>query len=108
MNRVLNRIAEVLGRAGRGFGYLTLAPSPRLRRMREQLEGAQPRIAWPGVPLPPLPDSAYPPGATPLDTSSGYTIIRCEGCGAQWADKDECTCTCTNPADPSYEAWRVI
>lgn len=52
-----------------GFGRLTLDPSPRLRRLREELEASQPRAAWPGVPLPPLPDSAYPPGAVPLDVS---------------------------------------
>jgi len=57
----------VLRRILQGFGYLSLDPSPRLRRMREDLE-AQPRMAWPGVPLPPLPESAYPPGAVPLDT----------------------------------------
>ena len=50
-----------------GFARLTLDPSPRLRRLREESERAS-RSAWVG-PLPPLPDSAYPPGAVPLDTS---------------------------------------
>jgi hypothetical protein len=49
----------------RGFGSLTLDPSPRLRAFRLELE----RTARPGEPLPPLPDSCYPPGAVPLDTS---------------------------------------
>lgn len=56
-----------LGRLGRGFGYLTLDPSPRLRRLRER-----PGRTSPGAPsgwLPPLPDSAYAPGAAPLDMS---------------------------------------
>jgi DNA-directed RNA polymerase subunit RPC12/RpoP len=51
----------------RGFARLTLDPSPRLRRLREEPERTSPP-AWPG-PLPPLPDSAYPPGAVPLDCS---------------------------------------
>ena len=51
----------------RGFARLTLDPSPRLRRLRKESEHVgQPN--WIG-PLPPLPDSAYPPGAVPLDTS---------------------------------------
>jgi hypothetical protein len=40
----------------RGFGYLTLDPSPRLRRLRERQPGV--RLARP---LPPLPDSCYGP-----------------------------------------------
>ena len=51
----------------RGFARLTLDPSPRLRRLREQIEADAAR--WRPGPLPPLPDSAYPPGAVPLDTS---------------------------------------
>jgi hypothetical protein len=53
----------------RGFGYLTLDPSPRLRRLREQQEAQARPVATPGLPLPPLPDGAYPPGAVPLDCS---------------------------------------
>jgi len=56
----------------RGFGHLTLDPSPRLRRLRERLEAeqaARPPLRCPAGPLPPLPDSAYPPGAVPLDCS---------------------------------------
>ena len=51
----------------RGFGYLTLDPSPRLRRLREQQE----RVvhAHRLGPLPALPDSAYGEDATPLDQS---------------------------------------
>jgi hypothetical protein len=52
----------------RGFGHVDLGPSPRLRRMREEQEAAM-RSARPGEPLPPLPDSAYPPGAVPPGTS---------------------------------------
>ena len=55
-----------LKRLSRGFGYLTLDPSPRLRRLREESA----RISRGPGPLPLLPDSAYPPGAVPLDTSS--------------------------------------
>ena len=51
----------------RGFARLTLDPSPRLRRLREESERAS-HPPWIG-PLPPLPDSCYPPGAVPLDTS---------------------------------------
>jgi len=51
----------------RGFARLTLDPSPRLRRLREEA-GCASLPRWFG-PLPPLPDSAYPPGAVPLDTS---------------------------------------
>jgi hypothetical protein len=51
----------------RGFGRLTLDPSPRLRAAREELELV--RVTRLGVPLPPLPESCYPPGAVPLDTS---------------------------------------
>lgn len=54
-------------RLGRGFGYLTLDPSPRLRRLREESERTSP--AAPSGRLPSLPDSAYPPGAVPLDMS---------------------------------------
>ena len=50
----------------RGLSYLTLDPSPRLRGLREQ-SGHASRPAF--GPLPPLPDSAYPPGAVPLDCS---------------------------------------
>ena len=54
----------------RGFARLTLDPSPRLRRLREQIEADAARWRTPPFgPLPPLPDSAYPPGAVPLDTS---------------------------------------
>lgn len=62
-----HRLAALLRKyADQGFGYLTLNPSSRLRRLRGELEAVTGR---PGVPLPPLPDSAYPPGAVPLDTS---------------------------------------
>lgn len=54
-----------LARLARGFRYLTLDPSPRLRRLRAELEEAR----RPPRHLPPLPDSAYPPGAVPLDCS---------------------------------------
>lgn len=57
----------------RGFARLTLDPSPRLRRLREESERAQrsgPQWRWSHpAPLPPLPDSAYRPGAVPLDCS---------------------------------------
>jgi hypothetical protein len=53
-----------LKRLLRGAGYLTLDPSPRLRRLRAELEGQRQRRH-----LPPLPESAYPPGAVPLDCS---------------------------------------
>ncbi len=59
-----------LGRLTRGFGYITLDPSPRLGRLRE--EAGTPvtgRPFGPFGPLPPLPASAYPPGAVPLDCS---------------------------------------
>ena len=55
-----------LGRIARGFGYLTLDPSSRLRRLREDLEHEDQTRRGP---LPPLPDSAYPPWAVPLDCS---------------------------------------
>ena len=51
----------------RGFGYITLDPAPRLHGMREEAEAK-----WRGQqrrPLPPLPDSAYPPDAVSLDLS---------------------------------------
>jgi hypothetical protein len=58
----------------RGFGYLTLDPSPRLRRMRESLQNSPETAAdgsrfcaYPGQALPPVPDSAYAPGSVPLD-----------------------------------------
>lgn len=50
----------------RGFGYLTLDPSACLRRLRLEPPMVTGR---PGMALPPLPDSAYSPGAVPLDTS---------------------------------------
>ena len=40
-----------------GFGWLTLDPSPRLRRLR--LEAERDAAARRPGPLPPLPDSAY-------------------------------------------------
>jgi len=52
----------------RGFSYLTLDPSPRLRRLREESERVSSSLP-PFGPLSPLPDSAYPPGAVPLDCS---------------------------------------
>jgi hypothetical protein len=59
-----------LTRLRRGFGYLTLDPSARLRRLREEAEARRPGPpSGPFGPLPPLPDSAYPPGAVPLDCS---------------------------------------
>lgn len=51
-----------------GFRHLTLDPSPRLRRIRERQEKITARRRR-GVPLPPLPESAYAPGAVPLDMS---------------------------------------
>lgn len=57
----------ILERLLRGFDYLTLNPAPRLRRLREQAE-AEARSRQPR-PCPPLPDSAYGPGAVPLDLS---------------------------------------
>ena len=90
-------MARWLHRLTRGYGYLTLNPSPRLRRLRKRLEAETERRRaegyWPGgyspaelmsarhdppgpagrlagwEPLPPLPDSCYPPGAVPLDCS---------------------------------------
>jgi hypothetical protein len=53
-------------RLARGFGWLTLDPSPRLRRLREEAEA---QVPAPSGPLPLLPDSAYGPDAVPLDTS---------------------------------------
>jgi hypothetical protein len=58
------------GSVSHGFGYLTLDPSPRLRRLRERLDKQQrERTCGPGPfgKLPPLPDSAYGPDAVPLD-----------------------------------------
>jgi hypothetical protein len=50
-----------------GFGRLTLDPSPRLRVLRvlRERSGAVTGDGT-GVPCPPLPDSAYAPGAAPL------------------------------------------
>ena len=60
---------EESGAIARGFGYLALDPSPRLRRLRQEAERAQaPPPRW-AYHLPPLPDSCYPPGAVPLDCS---------------------------------------
>lgn len=73
------RIGRWLAATARGFGYLTLAPSPRLRRLREQPEATAPAAG----PLPPLPDSAYPPGAVPLDTSG---VPPCAGPGVAASD----------------------
>jgi hypothetical protein len=56
-----------LGRITRGFGYLTLGPPDRLREQVERTRTEHPGHT--GAPCPPLPDSAYPPGAVPLDTS---------------------------------------
>lgn len=58
----------------RGFGYLTLDPSPRLRRLRTSLQNP-PEMAtdgsrlcrYPGRPLSPLPDDAYEPDSVPLN-----------------------------------------
>jgi hypothetical protein len=61
------KIPEWQHSAWRGFRYLTLNPSPRLRRLREEQSQASGPPPW--GPLPPVPDSAYPPGAVPLDTS---------------------------------------
>lgn len=61
----------------RGFSYLTLDPS-RLRRLREESEHAS---RSPFGPLPPLPDSAYPPGAVPLDCSGIPARPVCKKCG---------------------------
>ena len=54
-------------RIARGFGYLTLNPSPRLRRLRERQGEVTGDGSGPPCPL--LPESAYPPGAVPLDVS---------------------------------------
>lgn len=66
-----------------GFGRLTLDPSQRLRRIREQQEAESRAVSgWPGGPfgaLPPLPDSAYPPGAVSLALTGG--IPNPYGCG---------------------------
>lgn len=59
-----------LARLSRGSRYLTLDPSPRLRKLRAELEDQSPRH------LPPLPDSAYPPGAVPLDCSGIPADVR--------------------------------
>lgn len=54
----------------RGFGYLTLDPSPRLRRLRERAQDdMRVRAGWHAGPLPSLPESAYGPDAVPLDPS---------------------------------------
>jgi hypothetical protein len=45
----------------RGADYITLDPSPRLRRLREQQQAERP------APLPPLPESAYTPGGALLE-----------------------------------------
>jgi hypothetical protein len=42
----------------------------------------------------------------------GARVIYCRGCQRSWLDpapgnRDECTCTCSDPADPLYEAWAV-
>jgi hypothetical protein len=65
----LRLLADGFSQLGEGMSSLTLDPSPRLRRLREEQEAQAPRILWPGGPLPPLPDSAYPPDAVPLDCS---------------------------------------
>lgn len=54
----------------KGFGYITLDPSPRLRELRESMQNP-PETApdgsrlclYPGQPLPPVDESCYPPGA---------------------------------------------
>lgn len=63
----MSAVKRWLARLNRGFGYLTLDPSPRLRRLRQGAESASQSPV--SGPLPPLPDSAYPPGAVPLDCS---------------------------------------
>ena len=68
----------------RGFARLTLDPSPRLRRLRKESERAA-RPLWAG-PLPPLPDSAYPPGSVPLDTSG---VPVCPKCGTSGCLEDK-------------------
>jgi hypothetical protein len=61
---------KIRDRVLRGFGYLTLDPSPRLRRLRERAQDDMLVRAGQHVgPLPPLPDSAYGPDAVPLDLS---------------------------------------
>ena len=49
----------------RGFGYITLDPSPRLRAQRERAQRNAEALAV--RPLPPLPESAYTPGGTLLE-----------------------------------------
>lgn len=69
-----------LTRLSRGFGYLTLDPPPRLRRLREEAERGRQPGPVPFGPLPPLPDSAYPPGAVALDTANVKYAYYCREC----------------------------
>ena len=84
-----------LQKLSRGFGYLTLGPSPRLRRLREELERTASPVAWYGRPLPPLPDSAYPPGAVPLDCT-----------GVPDADPRECGHRLPDGRERIHAPWR--
>jgi hypothetical protein len=34
-------------------------------------------------------------------------VVMCSGCGRWWSDDETCQCTCSDPADPRYEAWHV-
>lgn len=60
----------------RGFDYITLDPSPRLRELRESQRNP-PETApdgsrlcrFPGQPLPPIDESCYGPGSVPLAPS---------------------------------------
>jgi hypothetical protein len=63
----MDRVALTAGfRAiARGFGYITLDPSSRLRALRERTERHAEALG-PG-PLPPLPESAYTPEGALLE-----------------------------------------
>lgn len=56
-----------LGSVSDGFGWITLDPSPRLRRLREKLERESARWPASSLPLLPLPDEAYSPEGALLE-----------------------------------------
>lgn len=77
----------------RGFGYLTLDPSPRLRTIR--LRGERQAMLRRG-PLPPVPDYCYGPDAVPLDCSHVPDCIPPDGavcwcCGTEAEFRDPVT-----------------